>query len=245
MAKLNISQKANRTGKLLWGMRHPAISAALAPFGFTAEVLDEGWALVKNVNDLQLARVVSRPTAFGQGEIIGKADAFENRWFPIAKNALARNYPAITEKLFLNLGRNNGHTAAYSVGTFIDRLGAMEKGESPFGVDGVEARKFLAKRGLSDSVVAQIVADLEGRKEVVAGSAPEPFDEAALAEAEAKMWAFYLDWSTVIREVVTDGNLLRLVGFKKRSSGTRTPKAPTVGSAAAPSADSDEANAAE
>lgn len=228
MTKLNISEKAARTGKLLWAMRHPAIAAKLAPFGFTSKVLDEGWTLVDTANDRQLARVVSRSSATGNSDIVATVESFENRWFPIVKHALDRRNPEATKQLFLNLGRSEGQTSAYSVRIFVDRLAALGKGEAPFGEEGPAAREYLRGRGLTDNVIAEVVAELEGRKEVA--EEVVPFDEAALAAAEAAVWAFYLDWSNVVRSVITDGNLLRLCGFKKRTGGPRTPKAPQLDS---------------
>lgn len=223
MSRLTISDKAARAGKLLWGMRHPRVAAALAPFGFNAAVLAEGWDLVAKVNEQHLARVVSRPVAVGRSEMVDKVNAFENRWFPIVKHALSRRYPAAAERLFLNLARAEGKSAAYGVQVFVSRLTALEKGETPFGDEGPAAREFLRTRGLTDTVLAEVEHDLDGQKEIAQGEVPEPYDAEALEKAESEMWAFYLEWSAIVRGTITDGNLLRVLGFKKRAGG-RTQK---------------------
>jgi hypothetical protein len=220
MAKTNTTEKIVRTSKLLWGMRHPAIAAQLASFGFKAAVLDEGWAAVDHANALLLARVVSRAHAAGNSEIVSKLDTFENRWFPIVKNALRRRYPDVAEQFFANLGRSDGSSASVVVRAFIGRLAALENGVAPFGAAGPEAREYLRERGLTDAIVAEAALELEARKDV-AETVVSVFDKDAFAKAEAEVWAFYLDWGHVVRSVITDGNLLRLCGFKKRSGGTR------------------------
>ncbi len=222
---LSIGQKVIRTGTLLWGMRNPQIALMLKPYGFSEAVLEEGWALFGKVKELRINRVLTPAT--NDSDIIEVVGAFENLWFPIVKAALDRRYPEVSAQLFLNLGRTNGKAAAYAVETFIDRLGEMERGEASFEKDGPEAREYLRSRGLTDSVIEEIAGKLDAKSEFASGEVPTPFDTEELNKAEAEMWAFYTDWSTVVRSVITDGNLLRILGFKKRSGG-RTPKTPRV-----------------
>lgn len=102
---------------------------------------------------------------------------------------------------------------------FVSRLGALNKGAAPFGDEGPAAREFLRTRGLTDAILAEVMRDLEGQKEVAKGDVPEPYDADALEKAESEMWAFYLEWSAIVRGTITDGNLLRVLGFKKRAGG--------------------------
>jgi hypothetical protein len=227
MSKINIPEKVERVSKLLWGLRHPDVAAALLPFGLKNEVLNEGWDTVEKVNALYFTRVASRPAGSDAAEIVGKVNAFEDRWLPVVKGALSRSYPEVSELLFLNITRARGQSAAHGVQTFVDRLRALEKGEAPFGEKGPEVREYLRGRGLVDSVILEVVAELEGRRVVSEGTASEPFDDAALEKAVAEMWAFYLEWSAIVRACITDGRLLRTLGFKKRAGG-RTPKAAAV-----------------
>lgn len=227
MTKINTPEKVERVSKLLWGLRHPDIAAALLPFGLKNEVLAEGWDTVAKVNELYFARVATRSAGNDAVEIVSKVNAFEDRWLPIVKGALSRSYPDVSELLFLNISRATGQSATHGVETFVDRLRALEKGEAPFGEKGPEVREYLRGRGLSDSVIEEVVAELEGRKVVSVGKAVEVSDDAALERAVAEMWAFYLEWSAIVRACVTDGRLLRMLGFKKRAGG-RTPKVPAV-----------------
>lgn len=41
-----------------------------------------------------------------------------------------------------------------------------------------------------------------------------------MAEAEEKLWAWYLEWSTIARTAITDRRLLKMLGFL-RSSGAK------------------------
>ena len=67
-------------------------------------------------------------------------------------------------------------------------------------------------------------------------SMPEPMDieqhRAETAEAEAAMWAWYLEWSQIARSVINDRGLLRQLGFLRPTSTTSAD--PTGGSAPSP-----------
>jgi len=93
-------------------------------------------------------------------------------------------------------------------------------------IEGQEAYEYLQTRGLSDDVISDAKNGISRLKSVQEEEVSE-FDEVALQQAEAAMWKFYLEWSAIARHVIKDGNLLRELGFKKRS-GRRTPKPPEV-----------------
>ena len=44
---LSLGDKAQRTLRLLLGLRNPRIASALASYGFTEADMDEGWALLQ------------------------------------------------------------------------------------------------------------------------------------------------------------------------------------------------------
>lgn len=211
----SIGQKATRTGILLIGLRDPRIARELERFGFNEEVLAEGWSLFEEVTGHRLDRALSRPSK--QPNVVSKVDAFEDVWFPITQIILERHAPEMGAKLFLNLTREEGKSATFMVETFLRRLEEMEKGEAPFGKEGPATRDDLRTRGLTDEVVAEVTEDMERLKSLQEDPAPPPaFDQAAAKAAEEAMWKWYLEWSAIARRVITDGNLLRVLGFKKR-----------------------------
>jgi len=208
---MSVGAKAERVLKLLLGLRHPRVAARLAGHGFTQEDLDEGWLLLRAVAGERLNAPVPA-AAPPRPDDLRQLDALENLWFPIAGAALKRHYPRIHERVFANLSQTEGLEVTLSVGTFLRRLEALEgEGASP---EDIAARALLERRGLTAGVIAQATRLIE-----VLGSVqpmPEPAPEeaaAALAEAEEALWAYYLEWSTIARKAITDGRLLRRLGF--------------------------------
>src|SRR5690606_16342140 len=135
---------------------------------------------------------------------------------------LEAHYPKVAVILFAEIVRTDGKEAAISVHVLLERLEAMKKGDSPFGEEGQKAYEYLQTRGLSDDIISDAKNGISRLKSVQEVEVSE-FDEVALQQAEAVMWKFYLEWSAIARHVIKDGNLLRELGFKKRS-GRRTPK---------------------
>jgi len=213
MSKLSIGQKAVRTATLLAGLRDVRIAPHLKPFGLSDQDIEEGWALFMRATGHRLNRVATSPR---RPAIEKELDAFEDAWFAIVRTTLSRRFPKLGETLFLNLQRADGKDATWTVAFFLERLEAMERGEAPYGADGKAARSLLATRGLTADVVqaAQVLVD-----ETRALSDEAPLPEAGDPTAEEEMWKWYLEWSAVTRKVIKDGNLLRLMGFKKRKAG--------------------------
>lgn len=204
-------------------MRDPRVARYLKPFGFNTATLENGWNLF--FASTEAHRTLSASKAPAESSF-SEMDRFEARWVPVARIVLDGRYPEVAEKLFAQLGSANGKVAEVSVAIFLDRFQAMAEGAEPFGEEGPIAREYLRTRGLTDEVVAGALAEKDEMKTVEETTAMEPDAEAAKA-AEAAMWAFYLEWSALVRHAIKDGNLLRMFGFKKRSGG-RTPKAPDV-----------------
>ncbi len=214
MTKLRIGQKAQRTGKLLFGLNNPRVAAKLEPFGYSGAVHQEGWGLLTIVSQHRLATDNELPK---NPQILVELDEFENLWFPLAKAMLDRKYSGMSDALFGNLNRTAGQSVAISVTLFVRRLDAMDKGEEPFGEQGPEAREYLRSRGLTDEVVAAAQEHLDAVRDLRTEPAPDSGPSAAEAlEAEEAMWKWYLEWSTIARTVIKDGHLLRSLGFKKR-----------------------------
>ena len=113
--------------------------------GFTDEDLREGWDLLQTLGQL---RVDTLAPSVDTGAVQA-LDDWENLWFPIADAALARRFPVVHQGLFLNLTQTQGPEVTLSVQIFVDRIDAMASGTSAHGREGVEAARWLAKRGLT------------------------------------------------------------------------------------------------
>jgi len=211
MARQTIGMKAERVLRFLLGLRHPRATAALAGYGFDEATFREGWQLLGNLSRLRLG---AQPPGPKDATILGELDAFENRWFRVAHVSLDRHFPDVSEALFLNLSQSSGDRVALTVRTFLERLSEMAAGAGAFARNGPEARRLLETRGLGQDV-ASAARDLVDALAAVADAPPvvEPGpDERLLEDA---LWKWYLEWSGIARVAITDGRVLRQLGFAR------------------------------
>jgi len=206
--KLTIGQKAMRVVKFLMGLRHPQVVKALAQHGFTQEQVQRGWALLGGLTEVSFDGLEREP---GPNTLV-ELDRFENTWFPIARATLAHHYPEVGAALFRNLPQTQGREVAVTVAIFLDRLGRMQRGEGEFGVAGPAARRLLAERGLRGTALAEGAALIESLQ-TVRPIEPLRIDREREQQAEAALWAWYLEWSAIARVAIRDRRMLRALGF--------------------------------
>lgn len=216
MARLTIGQKAERVLKLLMGLRSPRVAAALATHGFTEDDLKEGWQKLAALTRQRLNVKV----AVDDPRMIEELDAFENKWFPIARVSLERHYPELAAELFLNLPQTEGVEVAVSVRTFLERLEQLHEGAGPFGPTGPEAHGLLQRRGLTTERIAQAQQMLERLGTFHEEPQPDPTPEEQTV-AEQDLWSWYLEWGGIARVALSDRRLLKSLGFlqTRRSRG--------------------------
>lgn len=208
MPKMTPGQKAHRVLDFLMGLRFPRVIAALTPYGFTQEALDEGWRLRRGLAGEKLA--TPAPADDDEEPYLEQLDAWENKWFVIAEAVLRRHHPAVADRVFLNLSRTSGAGVMVSVGVFLDRVAALATGSA----EEKAAHALLSTRGLSPAVVGdaqKLIAALT----TLRNPAAPVMDPAVRAAAEDEMWRWYLEWSSIARTVIRDGNLLRSLGFRR------------------------------
>jgi hypothetical protein len=211
--RLTIGQKAVRVVKFLLGLRHPQVLRALAQYGFTQRQMNQGWELLAGLTQVSFEGVGTAPDP----DAITRLDQFENVWFPVAKVTLANHHPEVGGALFRNLAQTAGPGVAVGVGTFLERLGAMARGEGEFAEFGPAARRLLADRGLRDDVVAEAERLIERIQAVRRADAPS-LDAKQQRAAEDALWAWYLACSTIARVAVSDRRQLRSMGFFRRKT---------------------------
>ena len=213
MAKLTLGQKANRVLKLLLGLRNPRALAALTAHGFRGSDLEEGWRLLRSQAKVAFDLA---PAPNADPSLIEKLDQWENAWFPIAHAALRRHFPAVRDKVFLNLSQTEGPAVIISVGTLVDRVAALSDGDE----ESQKAGKLLSERGLTSAVLEEARALLKQLGSPAAGT-PENLEKQRVdaIAAEAELWSWYLEWGQIARTVISDRRLLRELGFLQSSSG--------------------------
>jgi hypothetical protein len=204
MPILTIGAKAARVLDLMIGLREPRVARALAAHGFDEAEHDKGYELLRALTKGRLGVIggdVSKP--------IAALDAFENKWFPIVDAVLNAHFPESRERVFLNLVQTEGAEVVISVGTLLERLD-----EEPAPV-----KALLAKRGLDAATLDAARGSIRDFRRVQDEPRHVVVDERADAAAEAALWNWYLEWSTIARKVVTNRRLLRKLGFLKTASG--------------------------
>ncbi|XXX72980.1 hypothetical protein WMF30_35560 [Sorangium sp. So ce134] len=237
MARLTLRQKAERVLKLLMALRTDKVAAALVAHGFTEDDLAEGWRLLQGLArprlDIDVGASAPEP------DLMAALDDWENRWFPIAAATLKRRHPEVHAWMFRNLGQTKGAAVAVSVGTFVERWDQLARRKDKGGPegDGREARKLLARRGITREVVDE-ARDLLARAAKVEPAAartpamsPADSGEQDDEQAETDLWAWYLEWSAVLRSAIKDRKILRELGFRRpsgRPAGGTTPAAKTT-----------------
>ncbi len=212
MAKMTRGQKSGRVLQFLGAVSKPRAASALVAHGFSQKDLDEGWRLLRELCGSQLNTTFPKPK---DPSLIDRLDDWENKWFPIASATLNRHYPEIHEAIFLNLSQTTGIEVALSVGTFLERLAALEQGKLP---NGKQARKLLVQRGLSAETVQEAkrlieqIGSIQEQPTIVGRSKEEE------QAAEDAMWSWYLEWAQIARIAIHDRRVLRSLGFLQSQS---------------------------
>ena len=205
MARLTLHEKVDRVMRLLLALRRRTVASALSAHGFAAAEIQEAFRLLAalTVTDLEgAASVIDRP------DLEEKIAAWEHRWFPIVEAALRRHHPDALERLFPKIvdGMAEGHAKQWGNAIFFlnafDTLGAT----SP-------AIARLHERGLTPAVITELRNVLDPMMHTLDASPWPKGDSAAFTEAEEKLWAWYLEWSSIVRARVKDKRLLRELGF--------------------------------
>ena len=204
---LSFSEKTARMLRLLLGVRYPKVLGVLRRHGFTPADLEEGWALLRALGAADFAQPAEpdeRP------DELRELDAWENYWYPVIHATLERHYPDIAEEVFLNLPRTSGLEVWIAVDVLVGRIRKLEQGAR--GSASAAARRLLAKRGLTDQVVAE--AERLVQSALVLGKPrPQTPHASTLTPELDAMWAWYREWSQLLRLDLDDGRLLRGLGL--------------------------------
>jgi hypothetical protein len=217
---LTIGQKAERVLQLLLGLRKNKVAAALVAHGFSDEDLEEGWELMRRLTRTRLGAVTAVEAA--DPGLIPQIDQWENKWFPIADATLKRRAPDVHAWMFRNLTQTEGPAVVVSVSTFVERWENLSKSKAKGGPEagGEAAKKLLEKRGLTKAVIDQAKDLLKRAGKVEKASAEdESGTQENFEQAEADLWAWYLEWSVIAQQVITNRRLLRELGFLRTSGG--------------------------
>lgn len=227
MARATLNGKATRVLMMLLGLRFRPVREAFERRGMTASDVDEGWALLRALGESRPTRGAEAPVgSLRDAPWFLALDAFEDMWFPITEAVLRRYAPSLLGPVLGGLGRKGGYELIPTVSIFIKRVRELEGLGSP---EGRLAREKLAQRGLRDEVLEEAEAHLKSatRYDVEAVEAfrareAEEAKRPSSEEAEAALWGWYLEWSTVGRLALKgEPRLLRQAGLGPSASKER------------------------
>ena len=215
MPILRTTQKAERVLTFLLALDDDRIAAPLVARGLAESDVEEGFQLLRALVRRDLA-AVRAPGA--QADALAELERFRKETLGVAAATLRRRLPEAHEFLLASLPE----PAIIAVMSFLDRYDrlTLSKRQRGLGAVGVEAKAWLARRGLGDDAVLAVrtaLACAQGR--VDEREEAPAVHAAAREEAEKRLWAYYQEWSHIGRSAITDQNLLRKMGLRRDADG--------------------------
>jgi len=209
----------------------------LRPLGYTADEHARGWKLLH------------RCSGFVEGEsaddthvadTIAAIDAWDEPTFAIAEVALRHRHPAQHAFVFRDLKPSRGVAAVVGAHTFLSRLDALESAPERSATRAADhaALATLAARGVTPEERKRVRALVEAAEVLTDDGAPDD-RELTATEQQSRLRearAFYEEWSTIARTLVTRRDLLIRLGLAQRKAPAAAEK-PTPPTPAAPQGD--------
>jgi hypothetical protein len=196
--------KIDQCVRLLYGMRLPAVAAALGPYGWSPAVREDAW------NRLRPLLTGAPPDALSEQleSALAELERFAATWLPVGRSALGSEHPERAVELFAGLDRDDPAASALSVATLLERLDQQ----------GPEVRSLLEARGLGPAQLER-ARELLAELRCVSNSAAElaAFEEQQRRALEP-VWAWYLEWSQIARVAIKNKSLLFALGLRARDA---------------------------
>ena len=211
---LSLNEKIRRVSDFLIAFSYRRVWLKMQASGMTKAEIKRGWGFVQEASEPYL---VDEPSAFegNPAELLDALDGWENQHYDVIEAVLGFDFPAIRDEVFAGLSRTDGPELIVSVNTLVRRVVELK------GAKGKRGKAFtaLVAHGVTEEVLGQATKLL---KQVQAGAkaSNEQVNEETLEEirarrekATAELWGWYRKWSTIARARITDGHVLRMLGF--------------------------------
>lgn len=201
------------------------VREALRPLGYTAAEHTRGWNLLHACSGF-----TSGESDEGDDEVsaaVDEIDSLDEPRFTIAEAALRHRHPAQHAYVFRDLKAARGVASVVSMHTFLTRLDALESSperEETRAADHA-ALATLAARGITPAERARIWELVRKAQTLTEDAAPDA-SELSAAEQEKRLRAaraFYEEWSTIARTVVTRRDHLIRLGLAQRKYASDEP----------------------
>jgi hypothetical protein len=207
-------EKSARVVRFLLSLRHVDVRSAMKACNMTDADAEEGWSLLRALGAGRFERTPMPPPP---DTVLLDLCAWQTLWLPVAEATLGRCFPAVKERVFLNLSRTPDRGASVAVRVLVDRLGELRDPRGRSGLDGPRALGALAARGLDQAVIDRGRALLEALRHTCPSLEPEPRE--AIERDQDALWRWYLEWATIARGRIKERALLRRMGLR-RAGGT-------------------------
>lgn len=209
MSKLRFFQKQQRLARFLRGTLHPEVAARLATRGFGPAERTEGETLLA---EAVRARAARAPALHAADVSVERCEALEKAWVPVAQATLQRGAPDVLVAALAGVQRSEGLDVLFMLRLFVERVRALRASAA---AGDVHAAKLLERRGLGEAKLVEIEAALAEANAAKPAAVASGVDA---EEAEARAWAFFVEWSRIARTLVKEPALLRAMGFRKPRS---------------------------
>jgi hypothetical protein len=211
----------------------PAIRALLAANGYTPKDHEEGWNLLHKVSGYVPGEAGPVDDDTKARDAITELDAWDEQGFQRAHAALTRLHPAQDRYIFDGLAPAKGPEAVLRVALFLDRLDALEGGPDRKATRKADraALETLETRGITKAERTRLralvgVAQSSPRLPIIASTAASSVEKRTEALRELRAW--YNDWASTARAVVTRRDYLIRLGLARRKRAIRAAASPGV-----------------
>ncbi len=209
MPRCPYEAKTVRVVRFLTGLRHPRVGAALRAVGFSEYDRQEGYARLAAVSAEAFRGSVAL-NAPPEPDPLDVLDAWWARWRPVLAATLRHRAPALHVALLGELSGAHGPDVLVCVGELLRRWSSTEIHARP---EFDAARALLAARGFDRTVREEAQQALDAMTAGPLPARPRERDRAAERVALDALWAWYLEWSALVRAGTRDPIVLTKLGF--------------------------------
>lgn len=208
MARLGPAGKVRRLLEFLLGLRDDRVLSALVEHGFSDADRAKGWDLLRTLGTTQC---VPAPTSMND-TAFDTLDAWRQEWLRLVHVSLAHGFSELDAKLFRRIEKAT-QPSPEVVSVFLSRFEKLERSSdatTQAALAKLRKRGFTAERRDEATQMLKAVLQFKPRE------LPDPeIRRAAIRQAEAALWAYYVEWSQIARTVIKDVRLLELLGFRE------------------------------
>lgn len=196
--------------------RNPEARRALAAYGYTDAVHQEGWELLGATGGGRPIPVAGAPSPANVAEAITELGGWAVRMFKVTEASLRHAHTAQHAYVFSGgLKAQQGSGAVVAVGTFLLRLDGLERDPERAETrdDDRAALERLGARGLTEEERARVQRLVDTVQQGTTLPAEAPKAAVAADTARATLYRWFDEWSEIAHVAITRRDLLIRLGL--------------------------------